>query len=740
MKKWKSIILFILSVALIGFLGYVVLFGVADYGQAEHIKLGLDLEGGVSITYQVVDDDFTATDFSDTVYKLQLRVSNYSTEAEAYSEGDDRITVDIPGETDAEQILEDLGQPGSLYFVTIEDEVDEDDGYEYLEMDDGTIYKIWVSGDDVTDAEATSDTDSTTGANEYVVSLTFTDEGAEKFEEATTEYLDDTIYILYDEEIISAPTVESVISNGQAVINGMDTYEDADELASTIRIGSLSLELEEISHQVVGAKLGSDALSKCIKAGIVGFIIIALFLLIVYRIPGFAAVLSLLMYIALVLLTMNGFDLTLSLPGIAGIILGVGMAVDGNVIIFARIREEIAAGKDVRDSIRIGFKNATSAIVDGNITTLIAALVLMWRGSGTVQGFAQTLAISIIMSIFSSLVVSRVLMWLIYYMGFKKPGMYGKERPKKIFNILGKRRICFIVSIAAMLAGVIAMIVNGVNGNGIFYYSIEFAGGESVTVEFEDELTIDDFNDDIKPVLEEIVGSSNVQAQKDTESNSFTIKTVEMDSDTFDEFKQTLIDDFGAVDSDENFADTYISATVSSEMRQDAVIATILATICMLIYIWIRFKDIKFGVAAVIALVHDVLIVVAFYALSRTTVGTTFIACLLTIVGYSINATIVIFDRLRENMALMKREDAIEDTINLSISQTLTRSIYTSFTTFVMVFCIFIFGVTSIQEFTLPLMVGVVVGAYSSIFISGSLWYMMHRKFGSKKVKTVKIK
>lgn len=741
MKKWKSVVLFIISLLVTAFLSYVVIFGIADRGKASYIKQGLDLKGGVSITYEVVDEDFSSTDFKDTINKLQLRINNFSTEAEAYSEGDNRITVDIPGETDADEVLEELGKPGSLYFVTTADEVDEtDETYDYLEMEDGTIYKVWISGTDIANAEATTEEDSTTGASEWVVSLTMTDEGTEKFEEATTENYGSTISIMYDDEIISSPTVQSVISNGQAVINGMDSYENAESLASTIRIGTLNLELEEISHKVVGAKLGSDALSKCLKAGIIGFIIIILFMLLVYRIPGLASAIALVIYTASVMLTINAFDLTLSLPGIAGIILGIGMAVDANVIIFARIREEITAGRAVDLAIKEGFKNATSAIIDGNVTTIIAALVLMWRGSGTVQGFAQTLAISIIISVFSALIVSRILVWLLYYMGFKNPKYYGKAKTRKAFDFLGKKKICFIVSAVVILIGVAAMVVNQANGNGAFYLSIEFAGGESVTVEFEDEYSIDEFNDNIKPAIEEIVGSSNVQAQKDTESNSFVIKTTEMDEETFDEFKETLINDFGAVDSDENFNDTYISATVSQEMRKDAVIATILATICMLIYIWIRFKDIKFAFAAVIALLHDVLVVIAFYALSRTSVGTTFIACLLTIVGYSINATIVIFDRIRENMAAMKRSDSLIEVVNNSIGQTLTRSIYTSFTTFIMVFCIFILGVTSIQEFTLPLMVGVVCGAYSSIFITSALWYIMKNKFGSRKVSTVKIK
>ncbi len=449
----------------------------------------------------------------------------------------------------------------------------------------------------------------------------------------------------------------------------------------------------------------------------------------VYRIPGLAAGFALISYIELMLLALNGFDLTLTLPGIAGIILNIGMAVDANVIIYARIREEIAAGKTVKSAIRIGFKKATSAIVDGNITTLIAALVLLWRGSGTVRGFATTLAIGIFIQLFTSLVVSRGLVWMLYYMGFKKPSLYGKEKVKKTIKFVEKRMVCFAISIAVIVIGLGGIVFNSAKGNGAFDLSIEFKGGTSIQVQFDKDYTIDEFNDTIKPEIVKVLGTNDIQGQKDTSTKGlFTIKTKKLEGEEMDNFKKLLIDKYQAKDNKQNFNDTEISDTISSEMRRDAVLATIFATICMLIYIWLRFKNVHFALAAVIALVHDVLIVVGFYALSRVTVGTTFIACLLTIVGYSINATIVIFDRIRENKEIMKRGDTMIQKIDESITQTLTRSIYTSLTTFIMVFMIFVMGVSSIREFTLPLMVGIVAGAYSSVFITGALWYIMKGK------------
>lgn len=735
MNKTKSIICFILSLAMIAVMGYTILFNIAGYGSAKNIKLGLDLEGGVSITYQVSDEntDWSHEDLKDTKYKMEQRVQQFSTEATAYIEGDDRITVDIPGEKDADAVLDELGKPGSLYFCTkAESDPTEEQlaNKEYVEVTDNETYagyyQVWVTGDQIEDADGVSTSDQQTGRTEYVVSLQFNDEGATAFGNMTTQYVGQTTYIIYDGTVISAPTVNEAITGGQAQIDGQQSLEEAETLASNIRIGALTLSLDEISHKVESAQLGSDALSKSIQAGIIGFIIIVIFLLLVYRIPGIAAGLALVTYVELILLALNGFDLTLTLPGIAGIILNIGMAVDANVIIYARIREEIAEGKSVRSAINIGFDKATSAIVDGNITTLIAALVLLWRGSGTVQGFAQTLAIGILVQLFTALVISRGLVWMLYYMGFQKPAFYGKERVKRTFKFIEKRVIWFAISIAVIVVGLAGIAFNTIKNDTPFEYSIEFKSGSAVTVQFEEDYSMDDFNDEIQPVLEDLLGTSDVHGQKDTEKKGlFTIKTMKLEGDTFEEFKSTLIEKFGAKDTEDNFANTMISSTVSGEMRRDAVVATAIATFCMLLYIWVRFRNLHFALAAVLALVHDVLVVVGFYGLAKVTVGTTFIACILTIVGYSINATIVIFDRIRENRTIMKRGDTMIDVVNKSITQTLTRSIYTTWTTFLMVFMIYVMGVSSIKEFTLPLMVGMIAGAYSSVFISGALWYTM---------------
>lgn len=733
--KGKSVILFIITILVTVALGLLAGFGVGEKatGAAKNIILGLDLKGGVSITYQVVDDKFTKEQLEDTRYKLELRVSNYSTESEVYKEGDNRITADIPGAYDAEAILKELGQPGTLMFVTQADaNFTGDDKYDLYKAKDGTSYKVWIDGNDIEDAKAITGSDEKTGASDYEVELKLNKDGKAKFADATQQNIGKPISIIYDDKIISSPTVESAITNGQAVINGMGSYEKADNLASTIRIGSLDLQLKEVSSQVVGAKLGNDAIKTSLKAGIIGLIIIMIFMMLVYRIPGVVASIALAIYTVFELLVLNGFDLTLTLPGIAGIILSIGMAVDANVIIYARIREEIALGRSVETSIQTGFKKAASAIVDGNITTIIAAFVLMWKGSGTVQGFAQTLAIGIVLSMFTAMVISRFLVNLFYNMGFKDPKFYGITRERKTVDFVGKKVIWFAISIVLIASGIITMIVNSVNNKGAFDYSIEFKGGTSTAVTFDKEYSIDEFNDNIKPAIAKVIGNNDIQGQKVTDSKQYVIKTQVMEPATRTKFKSMLVKDFNA---SEEMEETNISSSVSNEMRTNALIAVVLATICMLIYIWFRFKNIKFASSAVIALVHDVLVVIGFYAISRTTVGTTFIACVLTIVGYSINATIVIFDRIRENLALVKnsREIDLKDIVNSSITQTLTRSIYTSFTTFITIFVLFILGVTAIREFALPIMVGIICGGYSSVFITGSLWYVMSKKKYQKK-------
>jgi len=750
MKKRKGILSLIAIVALMALLGVTTTIGLGKghSGAAKNINLGLDLEGGVSITYQVKGDTPSDEDMADTIYKLQKRVEQYSTEASVYQEGDNRISIEIPGVTDANKILDELGQPGSLYFIA---QTGSDGSENYTRVgttgDAGTDFQlnktieelqedgsIVLTGSDVKTATAGAYTDSTTGSKENVVDLEFTKEGTEKFAAATkvAKEAGQSIGIYYDGAFVSVPNVKAVISDGRAQISGSMSYEEADQLASTIRIGGLNLELEELRSNVVGAQLGEEAISSSLKAGAIGLAIVFVFMCWVYLLPGFAAGLALLIYTGLVLVALNAFDITLTLPGIAGIILGIGMAVDANVIIFARVKEELSSGKSVKVSLNAGFQKAMSAILDGNITTLIAAAVLWLRGSGTVKGFAQTLALGIVLSMFTALVITKVIVYSFYAIGIRNPKVYGRvKEERKPINFLGKKKIFFTISIALIVLGFVAIGVNEGKGNGALNYSLEFMGGTSSTVTFDKDYTLEEIDQNIVPLIEDAVGDKNVQVQKVQDSNQVIFKTQTLNLEKREAFNKVMADNFG-VDENE-IATENISSTVSSEMRRDAIVAVIIATICMLLYIWFRFKDVRFATSAVLALLHDVLIVLGFYAIARVSVGNTFIACMLTIVGYSINATIVIFDRIREELKTKKRGTQLDELVNKCITLTLTRSVYTSLTTFVMVAVLYIMGVSSIREFALPLMVGIICGAYSSVCITGALWYVMKTKIGVKK-------
>lgn len=744
MGKGKGLVVLLIMLLVLAGVTYIDFFGVDANGSqsASDITLGLDLAGGVSITYQVVGEGTPSdTDMKDTISKLQQRVYKYSTEALVYKEGTDRISIEIPGVSDANAILQELGKPGALYFISQYGSdgtqnysqsygTDADGNYVVNYQLNKTIEEldadgsIKLLGTDVKDAQAITYSDSMGNAT-IGVELILTEDGKGKFATATTEAIGKTLAIYYDGTFVCVPTVQQALTDGKAEISGNYTWEEAESLASTIRIGGLKLQLEELHSKVVGAQLGSEAISTSLKAGAIGLIVLAVFMVVIYLLSGVAATIALLLYTSLVVLLLNGFDLTLTLSGIAGIILSIGMAVDANVIIFARIREEIATGKTVKSSIEIGFKKALSAIVDGNITTLIAAAVLWIFGSGSIRGFAQTLVLGIALSMFTALTITRLLMNALYAIGFKSEKLYGAAREHKVVDFISKKGIFFAISGALIIGGFVMMGVNKANTGEVLNFSLDFKGGTATTVTFEQEYTINEIETEIIPLMEEITGSS-VQPQPVQGTTEIVFKSNSLDIEQRDEIEQMLMNTFGV--STDNITSETISSTISDEMKTDTILAVAIAILCMLIYIRIRFKDIRFGAAGVFALLHDVLVVVAFYAVAQVSVGSTFIACILTIVGYSINATIVIFDRIRENMAVQAKNEDIKDVINKSITQTLSRSLFTSLTTLVMVTALYVLGVTAIREFALPLIVGITCGAYSSVCLAGSLWYIMRKK------------
>ncbi len=748
-KAWFCLILTVVMIALMAFTaGHG--WGKGTKGSAKNIKLGLDLAGGVSITYQTKDKNPSKTDMADTIYKLQKRVEQYSTEASVYQESSNRITIEIPGVTDANKVLEELGSPGELYFIAQKGS-DGTDNYSFnsetgkYELAEGKTIEslqedgsIVLTGKEVSSAKAETTEDDMKN-KQNIVSLKFNKEGTEAFATATTAASanGETIGIYYDGEFVSVPTVNEPITGGNAQISGGDMDKDmqiAKNLASYIRIGGLSLALEELRSNVVGAQLGENAIRTSLLAGLIGLILVFILMTVIYRLPGVISSIGLVIYTLLVLIILNAYDITLTLPGIAGIILGIGMAVDANVIIFARVKEEIGGGAKIDNALRAGFKKAFSAILDGNVTTLIAAIVLFILGSGSVKGFAQTLGIGILVSMFTALIAVRWIMYSVYTFGAKDKKFYGEKKMRDPYNFVGNMKKWFAIAGAVILAGFIVMFVNIGKKNNAFNYSLEFMGGTSTTVSFDKEYSLEEVDDQIIPVVEKITGDANVQAQKVKGSNDVVIKTRTLSLQEREKMEEDLAQFGYDADNETPVTTENISSTVSSEMRRDAVVALLVAIVCMLLYIFVRFRDIRFAFSSIMALVHDVLIVVLFYAVSRISVGNTFIAAILTILGYSINATIVIFDRIREEMHMSITRETLANTVNQAVTKTMTRSIYTSATTFIMIAVLYILGVSSIKEFALPLMVGIIAGGFSSIFISGSLWYLMKTKIGKGKV------
>lgn len=733
MKKAKrnAVLALLVFVLLVAGAVYTILNGLGEEnaGRAEDIILGLDLRGGVSVTYEIVEEDAASDAIAATKDKLQRRVDSYSTDGEVYQEGSNRLTVEIPVDTskyDPNEILDSLGRPGKLEFV------DPDNIELYLNKQE---YEAALTGSDVKEATAGIREDSTTGTKENVVGLQFTEEGTKKFADVTAANVGSPIYILYDGEIVSYPKVNEAITGGSAEINGIDSYEEAENLASTIKIGALPLTLRELRSQVVGAKLGSDAVDTSLLAGAIGLGLVFLIMIIVFRFPGFIASIALSVYVILELFFLQTLHISLTLPGIAGILLSIGMAVDANVIIFTRIKEELGEGKTVKTAINNGFSKAFSAIFDGNITTIIAGVVLLWMGSGSVKGFAKTLILGIVLSMFTALVVTRVLLNAFANLGVTNKKLYGQAKERKVISFTRSFKVTGVLSLILIVGGIAFLFVNkGMDSRGsTLNYSLEFSGGTSTTVTFDKEYSLEEAETEVAPVIAEAAGidAATIQIQTVDGTNQVVFKTSELNEELRTKVSNAIEEKFEL--TDDKIDSQNISSTISSEMQRDAIIAVIVASILMLIYIALRFSDVRFGAAAVIALIHDVMIVFMVYSVAYLTVGGTFIACMLTILGYSINATIIIFDRIRENLRDMGGKKDYDTIVNTSITQTLTRNIYSTLTTFVTVLMLYILGVASLKEFTLTLIAGLLCGLYSSVFITGPLWLLLKKHVGRKK-------
>ena len=720
MKNKSGLIFFAIISAMAGLIALTV-FGIPVTGDdgsvtrvmsAGNIRQGLDLMGGVSILYEADIANPTSEDMAaaQSLLRTRLDARGYM-EADAFQEGAGQIRVDIPGVENPEEAVAQIGQTAMLEF---RDEI-------------GTVL---LTGANVNRAHETMQ------EGQVVVALSFDSVGTELFAQATLANLGRLISIYMDDEHVSSAVVQSVISDGNAIISGNFTIEYARNMARAIQQGSLPFGLEVISMHMVGARLGADALETSIIAGAIGLLLVLLFMGVFYKSMGICADMALVIYVCLVLLIISGLRITLSLPGIAGLILSIGMATDANIVIFERIREEVALGKSLRSAMRTGYRRAWPAIVDSNVTTLIAGGVLFWLGTGPIMGFAQMLIIGIIVSMFTCLVVTRIITVCLMDLGIVKSHHIISKKQKDALDaaksagktepevntearpIVEKRKIYFAISGAILAVGIAFSIFHNVNGNGFFNLDVEFSGGTSFLVDIGQPFE----NSDIEDIVRNVTGESAPTVQQVLGTNSVMIRTTQVEAGVRLALVDALSERYGLVPDDFNYSD--VSPAVSAAMRRSAVLAVVVASLLMLVYISVRFRDVRTGSSAVLAQLHDALVVLCIYAILRIPLNNAFIAVMLTTLGYSINATIIIFDRIRENRVRMPK--AIHSVlINTSVTQTLRRTLFSTLSSFVAVFMLYVIGVAAIRDFTLPIMVGLLFGAYSSVCLSGSAWYMM---------------
>lgn len=723
-KLRKVLSILIVLVVIAGW--YISVFGAGPVKNIKDaMKFGLDINGGVYVVMEA-DTDAKGAELKalmeQTREVLNNRVNALGiSEATVAIEGTKRLRIEMPGVENAEEAISQIGKTAQLRFV----------------LADGSVV---LTGENVKDASI--DTDSQNGG--YKINLKFDSQGAKLFEEGTRKAVEGSvtptlpnmapnqIAIVLDDEVVTNPQVSNVISQGSAEITspgGGYSKEQASTTAALIRGGALPLSLHEVTSSIQTATIGEDALNKSVIAGFIGLVAVFLLMILMYRVLGIVANVALLLYVLLILWGMTAMGSVLTLPGIAGIILSIGMAVDANVIIFSRIKEEIAHGKSVRVAVDQGFKHALKTVLDAQITTLIATVVLYEIGSTTVKGFALTLMLGIIASIFTAVIITQIFVGLLAesktfskkpYFGVREDGT-AKKIIKKEFNFIENRKKFFALSAIIILIGFGFAIFKGFN------YGIDFTGGTMIEFDMGKKVSTQDIEASIKeynlnPTIifsgenGEHVQIRTIKALGNTERGKIIDK---------------VTSDFGLSDKDV-LASEEFGPTIGKELKSNAVKSVIFASIGMLIYIIFRFKSWKFGVSSIAGVLHDVLIVLAFYAIFGITINNPFIAGILTVVGYSINDTIVIFDRIRENRSLHRKESHL-NILNMSINQTLDRSVMTSLTTIMCMLPLFFMVSSSIREFVLPLIVGVLVGTYSSLFLCSPMLYEFIKGEGGSK-------
>ncbi len=738
MKLANRIITFALVVALL-FTG----MGTTVEKVLNDVKLGLDLQGGFEVLYEVeslVDGQkITQEVLTDTTIALNNRINEFGvSEPSINVEGEDRIRVQLAGMDDQASARELLSSTANLSFRDVDD-------------------NLLLDGTDLKEGGAK---DSFDQQNQPIVTLTLKDaakfaEVTEKvknmgpgrnllvvwldFEEGVDSYAVESQKPPVDQKYQSAASVTQVLNTTDVMISGNFTVEETKNFASVLNAGSLPVKLTEIYSTSVGAQFGEDALNDTVYAGIIGVLIIFAFMLLYYRLPGFVSIITLSVFTYLVLIVFNGINAVLTLPGIAAIVLGIGMAVDANILTAERIREELRVGLSVKDAFKVGSKQSLSAIVDAQLTTLLAAAVLFFYGTSSVKGFATTLIISILLSFITAVWGSRMLQGLLVNSGyFNNPAWFGIKKSQQHniedgitsldlttkfdkLDFVGNRKKFYLLSTIILAVGIGILAVFKLN------LGIDFSGGTRVEILADSTLT----QQEVVEYLDEIgYANSDVVISGDKQNIAVTRYKEDFSQKEVLDFKAQVMEKYGHEPSLST-----VSATVGKELAKNAIKALVLAALGIIIYVAVRFEW-RMGLGAIISLLHDVFFIVVAFSVLRLEVDITFIAAVLTIVGYSINDTIVTFDRIRENIDRQEKittKAELADIVNKSLRQTMGRSVNTVLTVIIVVVALIFLGAPSIQNFSIALLIGLVTGMYSSICIAAQVWYTLKAREMDKK-------
>ncbi len=690
---------------------FIAFFGCgSDIKGIRDMRFGIDIKGGVEAVFEPVGITKKPTpqelEAARNIMEGRLDAKNILDREVTVEKQEGRILVRFPWKSDEkdfdpQQAIAELGETAKLTFR------DENN-------------KVLVEGQDVSSSSVVQSRDT----RAYEVELHFNKNGTEKFAKATQDNLGRNIGIYMDDTLISNPVVQQKIKGGEAVINGMASRDEAQALSDKINAGALPFSMKTSNYNTISPTLGGRALTSMVAAAVTAMVLVCLFMSFYYRLPGILSCITLLFQMSLQVLAISVPQYTITLPGIAGLILSAGMAVDANIIISERISEELMHGLSVKAAVKKGYQRAFSSVLDGNLTTAAVAVILMIFGSGTMLSFGYTLLTGVVINLFAGVWMSRTMLTsVVQYEFFKRPSMFRRKKEKKILDFSGKRKWIFLFTACVLLTGTILSSVNGMK------LDTQFTGGVILKYTCSGKADTEKLREDVEAVLDR---PANIQITEDPASGQQKLAvTLAGNKGISPEEQQEVTKALNGEEGQEyKLSETYaVEPYIGAKALKNSIIAIVLSALFIVIYIRIRFSamsGLAAGITAVAALLHDILIVVFVFGVCRIPVNDAFVAVTLTIIGYSINDTIVLYDRIRENRKNSKKEETLAKLVDRSITETLGRSVNTAFTVVACVFIIYLFSVfyhiESIQVFSLPLLAGMISGCYSSVCIAGPLW------------------